>query len=261
VGELIPVYKGKLVSVVLPTYNERESIQECVQGFEGTQVVDEILVVNNNAAEGTSERVAETSATEVLESRQGYGAAIVRGLTEAKGDLVCICEPDGTFDPQDLFKMLTYCDDVDIVYGTRTVGEFIWQDANMGWFIRLGNWMVAKLMEVLFNTNSLSDVGCTLRLLNRRAVDALVPLMREMGSCFGAEMMCLSRIIRLRSVQIPVNYKARVGESSVTGRRATALRVGLRMIWLILSYRTQTGRLRERASVVLTPERIPAGRS
>jgi glycosyltransferase involved in cell wall biosynthesis len=255
------LYKGKSLSVLLPTYNERDSIRECIQAFERTEVVDEILVVNNNAAEGTSEEVAQTGAIEVFESRQGYGSAIVRGLQEAHGDLVCVCEPDGTFDPQDIFKMLPYSDDVDIVYGTRTVGEFIWQDANMGWFIRLGNWMVAKLMEVIFNTNSLSDVGCTLRLLNRKAVETLLPMFREMGNCLGAEMMCLSRITKLRSVQIPVNYKERVGVSSVTGRRSAALKVGLRMIWVVLSYRLQARSIRAKAFAGPPQEQITADRS
>lgn len=241
------MYQGRTLSVVLPTYNEKDSIRACIEGFEQTGVVDEIIVVNNNAAAGTSEEVAGTSAIEIMESRQGYGSAIVAGLRSATGDLICICEPDGTFDPTDVFKMLPYTNDVEIVYGTRTVGEFIWQDANMGWFIRLGNWAVAKIVEVLFNTNSLSDVGCTLRILERNAARALLPLLREMGSCLGAEMMVLSRIIRIRSVQIPVNYRARVGKSSVTGSKIGALSVGLRMLWVVLAYRVQAPAIRARA--------------
>jgi glycosyltransferase involved in cell wall biosynthesis len=255
------VYKGRSVSVVLPTYNEKDSIRRCITDFEDTDVVDEIIVVNNNAAEGTSEEVAGTSAIEIFESRQGYGSAIVAGLRHATGDLVCICEPDGTFDADDLFKMLPYTKDVEIVFGTRTVGEFIWQDANMGWFLRLGNWAVAKLVEVLFNTNSLSDVGCTLRILDRQAVDTLLPLFKEMGSCLGAEMMVLARIVKLRMVQIPVNYRARVGKSSVTGSRVGALAVGLRMIWVILSYRTRTRLIRARANPPAKQSKAPTVRA
>ncbi len=179
------MYQGRTISVVLPTYNERDSIRACIEGFEQTGVVDEIIVVNNNAAEGTSEAIAPTSAIEIMESRQGYGSAIVRGMREASSDLICVCEPDGTFDAKDLFKMLPYSGEVDIVYGTRTVGEFIWQDANMGWFLRLGNWGVAKLVEVLFNTNSLSDVGCTLRVMNRAAVEQLLPMLPRDGQLPG----------------------------------------------------------------------------
>ena len=82
------MYRDKSVSVVLPTYNEKDSIAGVIRGFEAMGVVDEIIVVNNNAAPGTSEEVAGTSAREVVETGQGYGAAIRRGLREAGGDLV-----------------------------------------------------------------------------------------------------------------------------------------------------------------------------
>ena len=70
---------------------------------------------------GTSEEVAGTSAIEIHEPVQGYGAAIRRGLAEATGDLMLVCEPDDTFLAGDSRKFLAYSDDVDIVYGSRTV--------------------------------------------------------------------------------------------------------------------------------------------
>ena len=54
-----------------------------------------------------------------------------------------------------------------MVFGTRTTRELIWAGANMARFLRWGNWAVAKLIEALFNTSHLSDVGCTYRLLRR----------------------------------------------------------------------------------------------
>jgi len=244
------VFRGSLVSVVLPTYNERDSIRSTIQGFERTGVVDEIIVVNNNAAEGTSEEVQPTSAREVHEPIQGYGAAIRRGLQESGGDLICICEPDGTFDPEDIHKLLAYSLETDIVYGSRTVGDFIWVGANMGLFLRFGNWAVAKLMEVIFNTNSLSDVGCTLRLVRKDAARTLLPLFTVNGSQFGPEMMCLSTIVGLRIVQIPVNYHPRVGKSSVTGDLRVTVGLGIRMIGLILKYRVKARSIRKRMAAV-----------
>ena len=82
----MPVWRGNSVSVVLPTYNEKDSIRSVIRGFEAVGVVDEIIVVNNNAAPGTSEEVAPTSAREVVETRQGYGAAIRRGLARRPVD-------------------------------------------------------------------------------------------------------------------------------------------------------------------------------
>ena len=56
------MWNNRSISVVLPTYNEKDSIAECIRGFEALGFVDEILVVNNNAAEGTSQEVARTGA-------------------------------------------------------------------------------------------------------------------------------------------------------------------------------------------------------
>ena len=237
-------YAGKSVSVVLPTYNEKDSIRAIVRDFESLGIVDEIIVVNNNAVDGTSEEVAGTSAREVFESTQGYGAAIKRGFREATGDYVCLCEPDGTFEARDILKLLAYIEDVDVSYGSRTVHEFIWHGANMGFFLRFGNWSVAKLMEVLFNTNSLSDVGCTMRVARRAALDLILPHLTVDGSHFGPQMMCVSVIARLRIVQIPINYRSRVGSSSVTGDLWVAAKLGLRMIVLILGYRIRASALR-----------------
>jgi glycosyltransferase involved in cell wall biosynthesis len=225
------------VSVVFPTYNEKDSIRAAIEDFFASGVVDEIVVVNNNAARGTSEEVAKTSAREVYEERQGYGAAIRRGLQEAEGDLLIVAEPDGTFLGRDVHKLLAYSMDFEIVYGSRTVNDFIWTGANMGPFLRWGNWAVAKLMEVLFNATSLTDVGCTVRLLKRDAYEKLAPHFTVDGNFFGPEMMLLSIHAPLKIVQIPVNYLPRVGESSVTGNFWKAFRLGLRMIALILEHR------------------------
>ncbi len=65
------MWYGKRVSVILPTYNERDSIRSSIEEIESTGVVDEILVINNNAARGTSEEVAPTSAREIFEPQQG----------------------------------------------------------------------------------------------------------------------------------------------------------------------------------------------
>ncbi len=84
------MWLGQKVSVILPTYNEQDSIRQVILDFEAIEYVDEIIIINNNAAPGTSEEVAKTSATEYLETTQGYGAAIQRGFAEAHGDLIAV---------------------------------------------------------------------------------------------------------------------------------------------------------------------------
>jgi glycosyltransferase involved in cell wall biosynthesis len=234
------MWLGKRVSLILPTYNERDSIRAAIEDFDATGLIDEIVVVNNNAAEGTSQEVAKTRAREVHEPRQGYGAAIRRGFREADGDLIVVAEPDGTFRGRDVRKLLAYAEDFEIVYGSRTVKELIWEGANMGLFLKWGNYAVAKLMELLFNTTSLSDVGCTVRCMRRETLRELEPLFTVDGSFFGPEMMVVSILRRRKIIQIPVNYTRRVGVSSVTGNQWVAFRLGLRMIALIVSYRVRS---------------------
>jgi glycosyltransferase involved in cell wall biosynthesis len=238
------MWNGKTLAVILPTYNEKDSIADCIAQFEELDVVDEVIVVNNNAAAGTSEEVARTGAREVVETTQGYGAAIKRGMREADTDLLCICEPDGTFKPADLTKLLAFMPECDLVVGSRTVTNFIWHGANMGPFLRWGNWAVAKLIEVLYNTAYLSDVGCTFRVMTRSQADEILRRSKLDGSAYGLEMLLLSVIMRARMVQVPVNYQSRVGVSSVTGELDKTIRLGLEMIVLVLRMWVRKGSIR-----------------
>ncbi len=244
------MWNGKTVSVVLPTYNEKDSIAECVRKFEALGLVDEIIVVNNNAAAGTSEEVAKTGAREVIETTQGYGAAIKRGLREAQTDLVAVCEPDGTFEPADLRKLLAFMPECDYVVGSRTVSNFIWEGANMGFFLQWGNWAVAKMIEILYNTVYLSDVGCTFRIMTRQQADMILEKSKLNGSAYGLEILLLAVIMRTRLVQVPVNYQPRVGISSVTGDFGKTVRLGMQMIGLMLRMRLRRGRIRQTSPTV-----------
>ncbi|HOD50830.1 MAG TPA: glycosyltransferase [Candidatus Hydrogenedentes bacterium] len=234
------MWDGKKVSVIFPTYNEKDSIREAIEDFFASGYVDEVVVVNNNAAEGTDEEVSRTKARLVYETQQGYGHAIQKGLSEAEGDLLIISEPDGTFSGHDVAKLLAYSDDVPVVFGTRTQRELVWEGANMGFFLKWGNWAVGKMMEFLFNTTLLTDVGCSMRLYHRAAYEKIAPQFAVGGSAFGPHLMLLTILNGLPFIEIPVNYRKRVGESSVTGSKVRAFFLGLEMILMILRYRVKS---------------------
>jgi glycosyltransferase involved in cell wall biosynthesis len=233
---------GKTVSVVFPAYNEAANVARAVHDFLSISAVDEVLVVDNNSRDGTGDLARKAGARVILETKQGYGNALRRGLREATGEYIVLAEPDGTFVAKDVVKLLAYADELDMVMGTRTTRELIWEQANMGWFLRVGNWAVAKLLQLLFDGPSLSDCGCTLRLIRREAAQKIAPQLTVGGSHFLPEMVILALLNGLRIVEVPVNYRARVGESKITGSRVTTLKVGGRMIGLILSYRLQRWR-------------------
>jgi glycosyltransferase involved in cell wall biosynthesis len=234
------MWKNKKVSIVFPTYNEKDSIRSAIEEFFASGYVDEIVVVNNNAAAGTDDEVKPTNARLVYETRQGYGHAIWKGLEEAIGDILIIAEPDGTFAGNDIVKLLAYSDDVPVVFGTRTQRELVWDGANMGLFLKWGNWAVGKLVEFLFNTTLLTDVGCSMRLFDRKSYETIAPCFTIGGSAFGPQLLLLTILHGIQFIEIPVNYRKRVGKSSVTGSKLRAFTLGLEMILMILKYRLKS---------------------
>ncbi|MCK9594957.1 MAG: glycosyltransferase family 2 protein [Candidatus Omnitrophica bacterium] len=243
------MWNDKTVSLILPTYTERDVIRRVIEEFCAGGLVDEVVVCNNNAECGTDEEVAKTSARIVYEKRQGYGWAIQQGLSQAKGELLVVAEPDGTFQGKDIIKLLAYADDFEVVMGTRTTRELIWQGANMDFSLRWGNFLVAKFLEFLFNTSQLTDMGCTMKLINRGAYDKLKDKFRIGDSRFNCEFILWMAIIRLRFIEIPVNYSARSGVSTITGNKIKAFCLGSRMFFLIAWYFLSHvfGNMRERA--------------
>ena len=92
-------------------------------------------------------------------------------------------------------------------------------------------------MQVLFNSCSLTDVGCTYRIVHREPMLKILDKAQVSSNFFGPEMMLLSILMKMKIIQIPVNYKDRIGKSSVTGSLKKTIILGIQMIVLIISTR------------------------
>ena len=231
------MFNKKNVSVVISTYREKNSIRSFIDKCYETGYVDEVIVVNNNAEPGTVEEVAMTNAKLVHEHRQGYGYGYRRGLKEAQGDYIIMTEADGTFCPSDFEKLLIYGKSYPFVIGSRTANHSIIKGANMGHFLKWGNWTVAKMIEVLFLTTQLDDVGCTTRLIHKSTLEKIQPNFRVGGSHFGLEMMLIVIKNKIKFVSIPLYYLPRIGVSAVTGSFLKSLLLGVTMIYTVLKAR------------------------
>lgn len=231
------MYCGKKISVVMPAYNEEQSITETVCAFKRLPEVDEVVVVNNNSQDRTGNLAREAGAIVISETRQGYGYASKTALLSATGELVFIVEPDGTFTAKDIYKFLPYVDEFDAVIGTRTSRSCIWKGANMGYFLRYGNAAVAKLLEYVHNGPCLTDVGCTFKMIHRDVLRQIAPYLTIGKSHFSPEFMIVLIRTGMKLVEIPVNYGLRVGKSKITGKFSKAFRLGLKMIAVIIAYR------------------------
>lgn len=227
------MYKGKKISLVFPAYNEEKNIGAAIKDFLSIRLVDEIIVVDNNSRDKTSQIAKKAGAKVILEKKQGYGFALRRGMKEATGDSIVLCEPDATFSAADLPKLLALTNNYDLVMGTRTNKRFIRKGANMGLFLRLGNISVAKFTQLLYGLNNISDCGCTFRIFKKTIVRKILPHLTVGGSHFLPETVVLTKIAGGRIIEIPVHYGRRIGKSKITGSFRRSVKVGLNMVGII----------------------------
>ncbi|MBN1868959.1 MAG: glycosyltransferase family 2 protein [Candidatus Omnitrophica bacterium] len=229
------MFNGKTVSVVMPAYNEEKGVGEMVKEFKQSAYVDEVIVVDNNSNDQTAAIAERAGARVVKELKRGYGHACKRALLEAKGENIVLCESDCSFSPKDLLKFLAYSDDFDLIMGTRTSRELIAKSANMYYFMKWGNWFVAKLLQVLYNGPALTDMGCTYRLIKRGALKKIKNHLYVGGSAFLANMTTVALKKSISTIEISVHYKGRKGISKITGSFFKAVIVALSMVGIIFA--------------------------
>lgn len=234
------MYKGKKISLVLPAFNEEQSIKQVINEFKSLKIIDEIIVIDNNSKDATYKFAKSTGATVIKEKKQGYGFALRRGMKEASGEYIILCEPDGTFDPKDTFKLLSHIENVDMVQGTRTYKNYIQMGANLGILLRIGNIAVAKIMQMIYRTNKLTDCGCTFRILTNSHVKKILPFLKVGKSHFLPELVILTALAKKHIFEIPVRYKKRVGSSKITGSFRKTIFVALQMLYIIFKYKLKS---------------------
>jgi glycosyltransferase involved in cell wall biosynthesis len=239
------MFRGARVSLVFPAYNEEENIENAIKDFKSIKSIDEIIVVDNNSKDKTSQIARKTGARVVLERNQGYGFALRRGLKEAKGDLIILCEPDATFSASDLPELILLTGKYDLVMGTRTNKKYIRDGANMNPLLRFGNITVAKLMQVLYGLNNISDCGCTFRIFKRGILDKILPHLTVGGSHFLPETVVLTKLAGGKIIEAPVHYGKRIGRSKITGSFRKSIKVGVSMLAIILRYKISPPKIRE----------------
>ena len=221
------------IDLVLPAFNEETSIKKCVKDFESLNIFNNIIVVDNNSTDNTADEIKKTKAKYILEKEQGYGSALIRGMSEASSDIIITCEPDLTFSHLDVFKFLSYLNDFDCVFGTRTSKSTIQSGSKMYFYLRYGNILVAKLLEYLFNGPSLTDVGCSYKAIKNSSFKKIHHKLKIKGSHFQPEFMINLIETNNAIIEIPVFYLRRAGYSKITYSFYSSLRVSLNMIKVI----------------------------
>lgn len=222
-----------LVSVVMPVYNERETIREIVDRVLAVPLKVELIVVDDGSKDGTRDILAELAATRgfklFLQARnQGKGAALRRGFAEVSGDIVIIQDADLEYSPEEFPALIELIREgrADVVYGSRFLGRhrvFLFTHY-------AGNRLLTLITNLLYNT-ILSDMETCYKAMRTEVLRSFT--LQSDG--FGIEPELTAKIFkrRYRVYEVPITYDGRGYEE---GKKIT-WRDGLVALWVLLKYR------------------------
>jgi GTP:adenosylcobinamide-phosphate guanylyltransferase len=228
-------------AVVLTAYNDEASIGSAVDEFRDLPQIHQVIVVDNNSKDRTSEVAAAHGATVVRETQQGYGHACIAGmryaLNNTTDEVIVLCEGDMTFYGDDLAKFLLYMADCDMVIGTRNSRTLTRTGSQMDWFMAWGNLFLAIMIRLRYwdwtflGRVQLTDVGCTYRAIRRETLARIIDRLDVGGHHFSPHMILVALREYSALIEVPIKFRARVGISKgAGGSRRRAIGVGLTMI-------------------------------
>jgi glycosyltransferase involved in cell wall biosynthesis len=222
-----------LLSVVMPCYNERNTIEEIIRRVFAVPIRTELIVVDDGSTDGTRDILAELARelkfTLILQPQNaGKGAALRRGFQEVTGDLVVIQDADLEYSPEEFPELIELiCEGrADVVYGSRFLGRH-----RVFMFTHyLGNRIVTLLTNVLYNT-MLTDMETCYKVMRTEVLRSFT--LESNG--FGIEPEMTAKIFKrgYRVYEVPITYDGRGYDE---GKKIT-WHDGIVALWVLLKYR------------------------
>jgi glycosyltransferase involved in cell wall biosynthesis len=211
----------KLVTVLLPCYNEADAIADVIahiptKGLEHAGFNVDILVVDNNSIDNTAAIAKAAGARVIHESKQGKGYGIKTGFYNLlpDTDYVVMLDGDYTYKGEEILRLLEPldCDFASVIIGSRMHGRM--QTGAMKRFNYLGNRAFSRLVRTSYHV-MVSDALTGYMAWTRQAVEELRPHLESAG--FTIEMEMITKLARLGYgiYSVPISYNPRVGSSSL----------------------------------------------
>jgi len=167
------VYHDKKVTVIMAAYNEEAVIGAVLAELSKIDVIDEIIVIDDGSADNTAQIVAEFPPPVMLVRHPhniGQSAAIKTGTRLAGGDLIIWMDSDGQHPPSEVYNLLQYSDDYQMVVGARS------HESDTSWFRNLGNSVFKRYATYIVGTE-VEDLTSGLRLIRADIAKKLVYLL------------------------------------------------------------------------------------
>jgi len=228
----MPTLKDPLLSVVMPVYNERTTIDEIVRRVLAVPLRIELIVVDDGSRDGTAEILdalqKELKFTLLRQANAGKGAALRRGFAAATGDIVVIQDGDLEYSPEEFPQLIELiCEGkADVVYGSRFLGRHrAFMFAHY-----VGNKLVTFATNLLYNT-MLTDMETCYKAMRVEVVRSMT--LKSNG--FGIEPELTAKIFKrgYRVYEVPITY---AGRGYQEGKKIT-WRAGFTALWVLLKYR------------------------
>jgi len=226
----------KGLSVVVPIYNEQDTLREVVSRIDSTRVVSEIILVDDGSTDGSRnilKQFEEQKRSDLRiiyqECNKGKGAAVRAGIKAAQGDIILIQDADLEYDPSDYPTLLTPILDgrADVVYGSRFLGGphrvlFFWH--------QLVNQILTLLSNILTNLN-LTDMEVGYKVFRKEVLDGI----EIKSDRFNFEPEITAKIAKknVRIYEVPISYSGRTYQE---GKKIGAWD-GVEALWTIIKYR------------------------
>jgi glycosyltransferase involved in cell wall biosynthesis len=225
-----------IIDIIIPAFNEENSVGNVVNDIP-KELVREIIVVNNNSTDKTALNAKSAGALVLEEKIMGYGNACLKGMNhisqkEIKPDIVVFLDADYSDYPEEMVDVIAPIlhQNMDMVIGSRALGNL--EKGAMTPQQIFGNWLATFLMRLFYGVHY-TDLG-PFRAIKYSSLVALG--MKDKTYGWTVEMQVKAAKQSIKTCEVPVNYRVRIGFSKVSGTVKGTIGAGYKIITTIFKY-------------------------